>query len=49
MMSKEEQENLERTIRIIHDEVYAEGYRKGYEAGLKEKEKEHGKNEKDRH
>lgn len=46
MMSKEEKENLERTIRTIHDEVYKEGYRKGYEAGLKEKEKEHGKNEK---
>lgn len=33
MMSKEEKEDLKRTIRIIHDEVFKEGYRKGYSNG----------------
>lgn len=46
MMSPEEKENLERTIRTIHDLVYEEGYRKGYEAGKKAKEEEY-RHEKD--
>lgn len=33
MMSKEEIEELTKTIRTIHDEVFKEGYRKGYSKG----------------
>lgn len=46
MMSEEEKENLKRTIRKIHDEVFEEGYRKGYLDAMKEKENENGKIEK---
>lgn len=47
MMSREEKEELEKTIRIIHDEVYNEGYRKGYSVGYAKGQEDANKQEKE--